>query len=82
MHNSYFLVALALVLIAVGAFPSVWAIVASIAGVVAFVLGEHFHKHDGYPCYTVGRRHLTTDGAIVLLLIAFIAIGRVLLGAP
>jgi membrane-bound ClpP family serine protease len=70
---------LVLALIAAVVFPSACAGIALLASASAFVVGEHVHKHDGYPCHTVGRNHLTTDGATVLVVFALIVLTRLVL---
>lgn len=79
MQNGFFGMAVVLLFVALVVFPSPWAGVALVAYVVAFVVGEHAHKHAGYLCYTVGRHHLTIEGAIVLLVSGLIVFARVLL---
>ena len=79
MQNGFFGMTVVLVFVALVVFPSPWAGVALIACVVAFVVGEHAHKHAGYPCYAAGRHHLTIEGAIVLLVSGIIVLVRVLL---
>jgi hypothetical protein len=79
MRNAFFVMTIVLALVAAVVFPSMWAGVTLLASACAFVVGEHVHKHDGYPCHTVGRRHLTTDGAVVLGVFTLIVLTRLVL---
>jgi len=79
MRNAFFVMTIVLALVAAVVFPSMWAGVTLLASACAFVVGEHVHKHDGYPCHTMGQHHLTTDGAVVLGVFALIMLARLVL---